>query len=136
MIKFLEKTTSCYNSINAREVSKLYRKDNCSNDGGNLLYIRIDISVHVLSNRNKTESIFAKINFRRKKWLIYASYNPHISNIPNHLHHLGKCLYNYLLNCDTYSSFRRLSFRILRTLLEWFLLYLEFGKPCKRANML
>ena len=80
--------------------SKPYRLDRCSNGGGILLYIRDDIPSRLLSNSNKTESIFTEINFRKKKWLICASYNPHKSNISNHLHHLGKGLDNYIGNYD------------------------------------
>ena len=79
---------------------KPYRLDRCSNGGGILLYIRDDIPSCLLSNSNKTESIFDEINFRKKKWLICASYNPHKSNISNHLHHLGKGLDNYIGNYD------------------------------------
>ena len=56
--------------------SKPYRLDRCSNGGGILLYIRDDIPSRLLSNSNKTESIFAEVNFRKKKWLICVSYNP------------------------------------------------------------
>ena len=80
--------------------SKPYRLEKCSNGGGILLYIRDDTPSRLLSNSNKTESIFAEINFRKKKWLICASYNPHKSNISNHLHHLGKGLDNYIGNYD------------------------------------
>ena len=44
--------------------SKPYRLDRCSNGGGILLYIRDDIPLRLLLNSNKTESIFAEINFR------------------------------------------------------------------------
>ena len=47
--------------------SKPRRLDRCSNGGGILLYIRDDIPGRLLSNSNKTESIFADINFRKKK---------------------------------------------------------------------
>ena len=80
--------------------SKPYRLDKCSIGGGILLYIRDDTPSRLLSNSNKTESIFTEINFRKKKWLICASYNPHKSNISNHLHHLGKGLDNYIGNYD------------------------------------
>ena len=80
--------------------SKPYRLERCSNGGGILLYIRDDIPSRLLSNSNKTESIFTEINFRKKKWLICASYNPHKSTISNHLHHLGKGLDNYIGNYD------------------------------------
>ena len=80
--------------------SKPYRLDRCSNGGGILLYIRDDIPARLLSNSNKTESIFVDINFRKRKWLICASYNPHKSNILNHLHHLSKGLDNYIGSYD------------------------------------
>ena len=80
--------------------SKPYRLDRCSNGGGILLYIRDDIPSRLLSNSNKTESIFAEINFRKKKWLICASYNPHKSNISNYMHPLGKGPDNYIGNYD------------------------------------
>ena len=49
----------------------------------------------LLSNSKKTESIFAEINFRKWKWLICTSYNPHKKNVSNHLHHLSKGPDNY-----------------------------------------
>ena len=76
--------------------SKPYRLYRCLNGGGILLYIRDDIPSRLLSNSNKTENIFAENNFRKKKWLICASYSPHKSNISKHLHHLGKGLDNYI----------------------------------------
>ena len=81
-------------------ISKPYRLDRCSNVDGILLYIRDDVPSRLLLNSNKTESIFAEIDFRKKKWLICASYNPHKSNISNHLHHLGKGPDNYIGNYD------------------------------------
>ena len=75
--------------------SKLHRLTRCSNGG-----FGDDIQSRLLSNSNKTESIFAEINFRKKKWLVCASYSPHKSNISNHLHHLGKGLDNYIGNYD------------------------------------
>ena len=80
--------------------SKPYRLDRCSNGGGILLYIRDDIPSRLLSISNKTESIFAEINFSKKKWLICASYNHHKSNISHHLHHLDKGLDIYIGNYD------------------------------------
>ena len=40
------------------------------------------------------------MNFRKKKWLICASYNLHKSIISNPLYHLGKGLDNYIVNFD------------------------------------
>ena len=81
-------------------LSKPYRLDRCSNGGGILLYIRDDIPARLLSNSNKTESIFVEINVRKEKWLICASYNLHKSNISNHLHHFSKGLDSYIGNYD------------------------------------
>ena len=80
--------------------SKPYRLDRYSNGGGILLYIRDDIPARLLSNSNKTKSIFVEINLRKKNWLICASYNPHKSNISKHLHHLSKGLDNYIGTYD------------------------------------
>ena len=80
--------------------SKPYRLDRSSNGGGIFLYVRDDIPSLLLINSNKTESIFAEINFRKKKWLVCASYNPHKSNISNHLHDLSKGLDNYIRSYD------------------------------------
>ena len=38
------------------------------------------------------EAIFAEINLRKKKWLLCCSYNPHKSNIANHLKNISKTL--------------------------------------------
>ena len=70
--------------------SKPYRLDRCCNGGRIVLYIRDDIPSRLILNSNKTGSIFAKINFRKKKWLICASCNPRKSSISNYLHHLAK----------------------------------------------
>ena len=47
--------------------SKPYRLGRCSNGGGIHLCIMDYIPSRLLSNSNKTESIFAEINFRKKK---------------------------------------------------------------------
>ena len=54
----------------------------------------------LLPNSNKTEIIFAEINFRKKKWLICAFYIPHKTNISNHFHYLGKGPDSYIGNYD------------------------------------
>ena len=107
--------------------SKPYRLDRCLNGGGILLYIRDDILSCLLSDSNRAESIFAEINFRKKKWLICVSYNPHKSNISNYLHHLGKSRDNYIGNYD--NIFLLGDFNS------------EFSEPClndfcERANLL
>ena len=77
------------------------------------------------------------MNFRKKKWLICASYNPHKSKISNHLHHSGKGIDSYIRNydnilllrdfysefsetclhdfCDMYNHHRNRNFQFLQT---------------------
>ena len=71
--------------------------DWCLNGGRILLYIRDDVPSRLLFNSNKAESIFAEINFRKKKWLIVHSHKILQSNISNHLH---QGLDNYIGNYD------------------------------------
>ena len=94
--------------------------DHSSSGGGILLNIRDDVPSRLSLNSNETESIFAEINFRKKKWLICASYNPQKNNISNHLHHSGKSLDDYIGNFDIF-------------LLGYF--NLEFSEPCLNVSI-
>ena len=65
-----------------------YRLDRNKNGGGIILYIREDIPSKYLSEykmKDGIENMFIEINLRSKKWLISGSYNPHLSNIKDHL---------------------------------------------------
>ena len=70
-------------------LSKPYKLGRCSNGGSILFYISDDVPSRLILNSNKPESIFVVINFRKKNWLICASF------ISNHSHHLGKRQDNY-----------------------------------------
>ena len=81
---------------------KPYRFDRSSNGGGILLYVRDDIPSQLLTDykmKNILELFFVEVNIR-KKWLLDCFYNPHKSNISNHLHHLIKGLDIYLKSYD------------------------------------
>ena len=83
--------------------SKLYSLDRSSNRGGILLYVRDDIPSRLLTDskiKDNVELFFVEVNIRKKKWLLSCSYNPHKSNISNHLHHLNKGLDVYLKSYD------------------------------------
>ena len=72
---------------------KLYRLGRSSNGGGILLYVRDNIPSRLLTDskiKDNLELFFVKVNIRKKKWLLGCTYNPHKSNISNHLHHLNK----------------------------------------------
>ena len=81
---------------------KPYRFDRSSNGGGILLYVRNDIPSQLLTDykmKNNLELFFVEVNIRKKR-LLDCFYNPHKSNISNHVHHLIKGLDIYLKSYD------------------------------------
>ena len=83
--------------------SKPCRLDRSSDGGGVLLYVRDDIPSRLLTDykiKDNVELFFVEVHIRKKKWLLSCSYNPHKSNISNHLHHLNKGLDVYLKSYD------------------------------------
>ena len=70
-----------------------FRLDRNQNGGGILVLVRDDIPVKFLFSEEKPiEVFFFEINFHKKKWLVYCSYNPNKSNISRHLDTLRKSL--------------------------------------------
>ena len=49
----------------------------------------------------KIEGFLTKLNLRRKKWLLYCSYNPKYSQISHHLKEIGKDLDVFTLKYDS-----------------------------------
>ena len=68
-----------------------FRYDRNSHGGGIILFIRGDIPRKLISITplKDFEGIFVELNFRKKKILLYCSYNPHKNLISNHLNILG-----------------------------------------------
>ena len=71
-----------------------FRLDWTSHAGGILLFVREDIPCKITKTDCDVdfERIFVEINLRKKKWLLCCSYNPHKSNIANHLINICKTL--------------------------------------------
>ena len=70
-----------------------FRFDRNINGGGIMLYVREGIPSKLLSHDFPgVESFFVEINLHKKKWLINCSYNPHKSNIINHLNIISRSL--------------------------------------------
>ena len=70
-----------------------FRFDRNINGGRIMLYVREDIPTKLLSHDfSGVESFFVEINIHKKKWLINCSYNPHKSNIINHLNMICRSL--------------------------------------------
>ena len=69
-----------------------FRYDRNSHGGGILLFIREDIPTKVIriTPLKDFEGIFVELNFRKKKFLLCCSYNPHKNLISNHLNILGQ----------------------------------------------
>ena len=75
-----------------------FRSDRSIHGGRIMLYVREDIPTKFLSHDFPgVESFFVEINLHKKKCLINCSYNPHKSNIINHLNIISRLL-------DTHST--------------------------------
>ena len=80
----------------------IYRRDRDANGGGLLLYVREDIPSTLLNIDCSIEGFYVELIIRKKKWLIYSSYNPNRNLISNHLREIGK---NIDLNSSKYDNF-------------------------------
>ena len=82
-----------------------YRLDRNAYGGGILLYIREHIPSKLINETDfdeSTEAMFIELNFRKKKCLLRCSYNPHKSEINNHLKAIGRNLDSYSSKYDNY----------------------------------
>ena len=70
--------------------------------GGIILFVRENISCKIIKIDSDAdfERIFVEINLSKKKWLLCCSYNPHKSNITNHLENICKTLDKLSANYD------------------------------------
>ena len=57
-----------------------------------MVFVRVDIPSRVLSLNKSIEPLFIELNFGKKKWLLYCTYNPNRSNISSHLDLLRRSL--------------------------------------------
>ena len=70
-----------------------YRLDQNCKDGRILVYAREDIlSKLITTNFPNEEDFFLEINLRKKKWIIYCSYNPHNQTTFSHMENMGKAV--------------------------------------------
>ena len=83
--------------------SSPYHFDRNCGRGGIMLYVREDIPSKLLSIENQPiEGFYIEINLSKKKWLLCGTYNPHRSNIGNHLDSLSKNLSLFSSAYDNY----------------------------------
>ena len=77
------------------------RLDRNDRGGGLLLYTRSDIPTRQLTLMHRTiECIITEMTISKKKWLVVGTYNPHKSQISDHLLKLGQNLEHYLKSYD------------------------------------
>ena len=71
-----------------------FRLDRTSHGDGILLLVKEDIPCKTIKIDCDAdfEGIFVEINLRKEKWLLCCSYNPHTSNMTNHLKNICKTL--------------------------------------------
>ena len=71
----------------------IFRSDRNAKAGGILMYARDGIPCKLTAMRNSTiEGFLIQLKLRKKKWLLYCSYNPHRRFISNHLIDIGRNL--------------------------------------------
>ena len=68
-----------------------------------MVFVREDFPSRVLSLNKSTESLFIELNFRKKKWLLYCTYNPNRKSISSHLDLLRRSLDFILQNMNILS---------------------------------
>ena len=92
-----------------------FRFDRNINGGGIILCVREDIPTKLLSHDFPcVESFFVEINLHKKKWLVNCSYNPHKSNIINHLNIISRSLDKKILYFSVIFLMHALMIRLCR----------------------
>ena len=82
-----------------------YRLDRNANGRGLLLYVREEIPSEKIDNIDfdtGLEAMSTEINIRKIKWLISCSYNPHKTDIMNHLKVIRKNLHSQSSKYDNF----------------------------------
>ena len=81
-----------------------FREDRDDKGGGLLLYVRNHIPCRrlFLYFIPKIEAIVIEINFRKSKWILIVSYNPHKDLIRNHLSSIGGKLNELCLKYENF----------------------------------
>ena len=57
-----------------------------------LVFIREDLQTKLIGSQMKIEGFFIELNLRKKKWLLYCSYNLKYFQVTHHLKEIGKDL--------------------------------------------
>ena len=80
-----------------------FRLDRDKNGGGILIYVRDFIPCERLRKHafpHDIEGIFLELNFRKSKWLLFATYHPPCQNIEYYLQNIGSALDKYIKTYD------------------------------------
>ena len=78
------------------------RFDRNNEGGGIIIYVRSDIPCKVIKYNlpNNIEGIFIKLNLRKKKWILFGSYNPNKVYIQDFLNEIVKVLDKFIGTYD------------------------------------
>ena len=96
--------------------------------GGILLYIREDIPARLgtTSLPKDFEGFFVELNLRKKKILMYCSYNPAKSNISSHFSIVGRSFDSYISSYDNFLVIRDLNSEISEMAMSEFVKHMVF----------
>ena len=80
-----------------------YRLDRDKNGGGILIYVRDFIPCKRLRKHtfpHDIEGMVVELNFRKSKWLLFATYHPPAQNVEYYLRNIGSALDKYIKTYD------------------------------------
>ena len=82
-------------------MSTPFRRDRDQYGGGPHVCVREDITAKHLSRKSTPiESIYVELNFRKKNWILFCTYNPNRNIITNNLEALQRSLDSYSTKYD------------------------------------
>ena len=82
-------------------MSTPFSRDRDQYGGGLHVCVREDITAKHLSRKSTPiEGIYVELNFRKKNWILFCTYNPHRNIITNNLEALKRSLDSYSTKYD------------------------------------
>ena len=102
--------------------------------GGIIVFLPEIIPSRVLSFNKSIESLFIKLNFCKKKWLLCCTYNPNKNNVSSHLVLLRRSLDLYSAEYEHFIIVGDLNTEVTQTSMKVFCDSYEFKNLIKDAT--
>ena len=99
-----------------------------------MVSVREDIPSRVISLNKPIESLFIELNFRKKNWLLWCTYNANRNNISSHLDLLRKSLDLYSAEYEHFVIVGDFNTKVTQTSMKVFCDSYEFKNLIKDAT--